>query len=117
LLAWCLVIAVSALLTARARSHDPMGEQDAEFRVFAAYLPASGTVGYLDPFQGWTDAAVRTHYTAQYSLVPRIIVTRLDQRFLIVANGTANPDGDPRLEGFVEVARFPTGHRLFRRFP
>ncbi|MGE0444654.1 MAG: hypothetical protein AB7P99_05455 [Vicinamibacterales bacterium] len=117
LLAWCLVLAVSALLDARQRPTDPMARLDAEFRGFAPYLPPSGTVGYLDPVGGWMEDAVRTHYAAQYALAPRIIVTRLDQQFLIVAAGAADPAGDPRLDGFVEAARFASGHRLFRRFP
>jgi hypothetical protein len=117
LLAWCLVLAVSALLDARQRPTDPMARLDAEFRDFAPYLPPSGTVGYLDPVGGWVEDAVRTHYAAQYALAPRIIVTRLDQPFLIVAAGAADPAGDPRLDGFVEVVRLPAGHRLFRRFP
>ena len=110
-------MAVSALGTARGRARDRMADLDTEFRVFAAYLPASGTVGYLDPIGGWTEEAVKTHYGAQYSLAPRIVATRLDQQFLIVAAGAADPAGDPRLEPFVEVAAFPSGHRLFRRFP
>ena len=117
LLAWCLVLAVSALLEARQRPLDTMARLDAEFGAFATYLPPSGVVGYLDPVGGWTEDAVKTHYAAQYSLAPRIIVTRLDQAFLIVAANAADPAGDPRLAGFVETARLPSGHRLFRRFP
>jgi hypothetical protein len=117
LLAWCLALGVSALVDARQRPADTMARLDAEFRDFAAYLPASGTVGYLDPVGGWGEEAVKTHYAAQYALAPRVVVTRLDQQFLIVAAGAADPAGDPRLNGFVEAARFPSGHRLFRRFP
>lgn len=117
LLAWCLALGVSAFLGASQRPLDTMARLDAEFAVFAAYLPPSGTVGYLDPVGGWTEDAVKTHYAAQYSLAPRVIVTRLDQRFVIVAANAADPAGDARLDGFVEAARFPSGHRLFRRFP
>lgn len=95
-----------------------MSVQDAEFRAFISYLPPSGTVGFLQPFGGWDDASVRTHYAAQYSLAPRLVIeSRLAEQMVIVALGAARPEGDPRLAGFVEVARVPGGHRLFRRFP
>ena len=116
-MAWCIVMAITTIQAALDRSRDPMADLDASFRPFAAYLPASGTIGYLDPYQGWSEEAVRTHYAAQYALAPRIVATRLDQRFLIVANGAAMPGGDARLDDFVEVARSPAGHRVFRRFP
>ena len=116
-LAWSLVAAVGGWRAAAAREPDRMGEQDAEFRAFAPHLPPSGTVGYLQPFDGWVDASVRTHYAAQYSLAPRVVTETLAEEFLIVAAGAARPEGDPRLAGFVEVQRFPGGHRLFRRFP
>lgn len=117
LLVWSLVVAVTSLLAVFPGARDDMGDREAEFRVFTPYLPRSGDVGYLDPYQGWTEDAVRTHYAAQYSLSPRVIVTRLDQEFLIVARDAARPEQDSRLTRFVPVRTFPSGHRLFRRFP
>jgi hypothetical protein len=117
LLAWSLLAGVAALRAAVARVPDQMAEQEAEFRAFAPYLPPSGRVGFLQPFDGWMDASVRTHYAAQYALAPRVVPESLSEEFLIVARDAARPEGDPRLAGFVEVERFPSGHRLFRRFP
>jgi hypothetical protein len=116
-LVWCLVMAAAALQAARVRPHDPMGEQDATFRAFAIYLPPSGTIGYLQPYNGWNEASVRTHYAAQYSLAPRVILEGEAHEFLIVANGADQPNGEPRLAGFIAVVTLPEGHRLFRRFP
>ena len=118
LLAWCLLASVSSLLTSLARSQDPMGELEAEFLPFALELPPTGEVGYLEPYNGETGEegdAVRMHYAAQYALVPRVVVGRIGPEFLIVARGTARPEGDPRLDGYFRVASFPGGHRLFRR--
>jgi hypothetical protein len=116
-LVWCLAMAGSALQAARARPHDDMGEQDATFRAFAIHLPRRGTIGYLQPFDGWSEAAVRTHYAAEYALAPRIVVEARNDEFMIVARGAERPGGDPRLNGYVLVATLPEGHRLFRRFP
>ena len=116
-LVWCLVMAASALQAARARPHDNMGELDAAFRAFAIDLPSRGTIGYLQPFDGWSEAAVRTHYAAEYALAPRIVIENRNYQFLIVASGAERPGGDPRLDGYVLVTTLPEGHRLFRRFP
>ncbi len=116
-LAWSLIAALSALQAARVRPHDRMAEQDAEFREFASYLPPLGAISYLEPFNGLNDDATRALLAAQYSLAPRVIVSTLDRDFLIVTDGAERPGGDPRLAPFVPVTRFPSGHRLFRRFP
>ena len=116
-LAWCLVATLSHLHAARARPHDRMAEQEAEFLAFVPYLPAAGSIGYLQPFDGWSDSAVRTHYAAQYALAPRVVPEHRSQEFVIVASGAARPGGEPRLAGFFPVATFPGGHSLFRRFP
>ena len=115
LLAWCLVAAVSALLSSIARSPDPMSRLQAEFQVFAWELPATGEVGYLEPHGASNEDAVRMHYAAQYALAPRVVVGRVGPEFLIVARGMALPEGDERLAGYYPVATFPSGHRLFRR--
>ena len=118
LLGWCLLASVSSLLASLARGLDPMGELEAEFRPFALELPPTGEVGYLEPYNGETGQegdAVRMHYAAQYALVPRVVLGRIGPEFLIVARGTARPEGDPRLDGYFPVASFPSGHRLFRR--
>lgn len=118
LLLWCMLAAVSSLLTSLARNRDPMGELDAEFRPFALELPPTGEVGYLEAYDGATEeeeTAVRMHYAAQYALVPRVVLGRVGPEFLIVARGMAQPEGDPRLDGYFRVASFPSGHRLFRK--
>jgi hypothetical protein len=95
-----------------------MGELDAEFRWFNPYLPPYAIVGYLEPYQGaGSDDAIRMHYAAQYSLVPRVVVPRVGPEYLIVAHGTPRPNEEPRLAGFSPVATFPTGDRLYRRDP
>ena len=99
------------------RDHDRMAVQDAEFREFETYLPARGTIGYLEPFGGFNDDTTRAHFAAQYSLAPRVIVARPDFEFLIVADGAAQAGGDPRLAAFARVTTLRSGHRLFRRFP
>ena len=117
LLAWCLVAALAALRVTRAYSVDPVPQLDAEFRTFLFDIPAEGTIGYLEPASGFTDDSVREHFAAQYSLAPRLVVTNINNEFLIVAHNAERPQGDPRLEGFIPIASSPSGHRLFRRFP
>ena len=116
-LAWALVAGLSALRAALARPHDRMEEQEAEFRQLIPDLPARGAIGYLEPYNGFNDDTTREHFAAQYALAPRLIVAKPYYEFLIVANGAARPDGDPRLATFARVATYPGGHRLFRRFP
>lgn len=116
-LGWCLLASVSGLRAALARDRDHTAEQDADFRVFGPDLPPLGTIGFLQPFNGWNDDTVRLHYAAQYSLAPRVIVEAHDHEFIIVAKGAERPDGEPRLAGYVRVASLPSGHRLFRRAP
>ncbi len=115
---WSLVAALSAFRAARTQPADPMARLEAEFRQLVLELPPSGVVGYLGHYvDDGADLAVRTHYAAQYALAPRVIPNRTGTEFLIVAAGNARPDGDPRLAGYVQVARTAAGHRLFRRFP
>jgi hypothetical protein len=116
-LAWCLLASVSGLQAARARDRDRMADQDAEFRRFVPDLPAVGTIGLLQPFNGWNDDTVRLHYAAQYSLAPRVVAEARDHEFIIVLKGADRPDGEPRLTGYARVATLPSGHRLFRRAP
>lgn len=92
-----------------------MGGLEAEFGLFARELPPTGEIGYLEAYDGGSEEAVRVHYAAQYALVPRVVIGRVGPEFLIVARGTAGPDGDPRLDGYFRVATFPSGHRLFRK--
>lgn len=93
-----------------------MARLEREFRVLIPDLPSSGDIGYLERYEeGGSVEAVRTHYAAQYALAPRIIVARTGSEFVIVADGTERPGGDPRLRGYFQVARTPAGHRVFRR--
>lgn len=98
-----------------ARTPDPMGTLEAEFLPFVWELPASGEVGYLEPYQPTTPDDERMYYAAQYALVPRIVLGRVGSEFLIVARGKERPGGDPRLDGYYPVAKFASGHRLYRR--
>lgn len=114
---WSLLAAGSALRAARALPPDPMARLEAEFRALVPELPPSGEVGYLERYEdGGSVDAVRTHYAAQYALAPRVVRGRTGQEYVIVAEGTERPGGDPRLRGYVQVARTPAGHRVFRRF-
>jgi hypothetical protein len=79
-------------------------------------LPPAGDVGYLDRYENAGDeTVVRARYAAQYALAPRVLLPRVGAEFLIVADDTARPGGDPRLDGYFLVAATPAGHRLFRR--
>jgi hypothetical protein len=114
---WSLLAAGSALRAARALPVDPMGQLESEFLVLVPDLPSAGEVGYLERYEdGGSVEAVRTHYAAQYALAPRIVVGRTGPEYVIVAQGTERPGGDPRLLGYVQVAMTPAGHRVFRRF-
>jgi hypothetical protein len=117
LFAWCFFAAGSALQRSLARAPDPMATLEAEFLPFVVELPATGEIGYLEPYSGSTEETVRMHYAAQYALTPRVVSARTGPEFLIVARGMARPDGDPRLDGYDLAASFPSGHRLFRRVP
>lgn len=113
---WSLLAAGSALRATRALPLDPMARLEAEFRALAPDLPPFGEVGYLERYEGGGSVdAVRAHYAAQYALAPRVIVGRTGQEFVIVAEGTERPGGDPRLRGYFRVAGTPAGHRIFRR--
>ena len=115
LLVWSLLAGVSTVRAGLARETDPIAELEAEFRALAFDLPASGLVGYLEAHgDAGADVAIRMHYAAQYALVPRVIVGRVGPEFLIVARGTERPGGDPRLDGYHQVASFPSGHRVYR---
>ena len=113
--AWCLLAAVSAIRKSSARQPDPMETLEAEFLPFVVELPPTGEVGYLEAYSGNNDETTRVHYAAQYALTPRVVSARIGPEFLIVARGTARPEGEPRLAGYHLVASFPGGHRLFRR--
>lgn len=115
LLTWCVLAAVSALLDARSRARDPVPQLDAVFSSFAPELPLRGQIGFLEPYDGGSEDLVRTHYVAQYALIPRLVIAQVGPEFLIVSPGTARPGGDRRLDGFYPVAEFPGGHRLYRR--
>jgi hypothetical protein len=113
---WALVAAGSAVRATLALPPDPMARLEAEFRALAASLPASGEVGYLEQWDGAGSVeAVRMHYAAQYALAPRVVVGRTGPPFVIVAAGTERPGGDPRLNGYFQVAQTAAGHRVFRR--
>ena len=116
LLVWSLLAAISTVQAGLAREADPMAELEAEFLALVFDLPASGLVGYLETHSdAGTDAAVRMYFAAQYALAPRVIVGRVGPEFLIVARGTERPSGDSRLDGYHQVASFPSGHRVYRR--
>ena len=115
-LAWCVIAALAGMLEARDQPADAMPELDAQFRAFAAQLPARGTVGFLEPLQNaGTPEAVQVYYAAQFALVPRVVVARVGPPFLIVPRGAARGDDDPRLAGYFRIASSRGGHRLFRR--
>ena len=114
-MAWCLAAAVYNVRTAWNPRH-PIADLEAQFSALIPHLPTRGEVGFLEHHDapGTADAA-RTWYTAQYALSPRLVVSRLGPEFLIVAAGTAHPDGDRRLEGYVHIHTVPGRHQLYRR--
>jgi len=116
LLAWSLLAAVSTVRDGLTRGPDPIAELEPEFLALVFDLPASGLVGYLEAYSdAGADAAVRMYFAAQYALAPRVVVARVGPEFLIVAQGTERPSGDSRLDGYHQVAAFPSGHRVYRR--
>ena len=115
-LTWSVVAAAAALRASLAFPPDPMSRLEAEFRPLAVDLPPQGEVGYLERYEDeGAEDAVRTHYAAQYALAPRVVASRTGTEYLIVAVGTDRPGGDPRLEGYYQIASTPAGHRVFRR--
>ena len=113
---WALVAAGAAVRAAWAMPVDPMGRLESEFLPLAPYLPRRGEVGYLEAFENaGGDEAVRTHYAAQYALVPRIVTARVGPEFVIVARHTARPGGDSRLDRYFLLTRAPSGHSVYRR--
>ena len=116
LLSWSLLAAFSTVQDGLTREADPIAELEAEFLALTFDLPASGLIGYLEAHaDAGTDAAVRMYFAAQYALAPRVVVGRIGPEFLIVARGTERPSGDSRLNGYHQVAAFPSGHRVYRR--
>lgn len=119
LAAWCAAMTLSALRApAPAPRVQPIAALESEFVALSQHLPARGVVGFLDHHErSGAEETVRAWFTAQYALVPRVIVSRTGPEFLIVADGAAHPDGDPRLDGYAHVTTVSGGHRLYRRFP
>lgn len=113
---WCLVAAVDNLRHAGTPRH-PIAELESQFAALIPHLPPHGEVGFLEHHDmPASEDAVRTWYTAQYALSPRIIVGRHGTEFLIAAHGNAHPAGDARLDGYVPVHTGPGGHQIYRRF-
>jgi hypothetical protein len=113
---WALVAAGAGLRAALAMPPDSMGLLEAEFLPLASYLPPRGEVGYLEPFEDLPgDDGVRSHYAAQYALVPRVVVAEEGKEFVIVARDTARPGGDSRLDRYFLVTRAASGHSVYRR--
>jgi hypothetical protein len=117
---WSVWAAATGGRASATRPADPwqVAAYDREFRTLVPEVAPSGTIGYLEAFEDPGGApAVAMYYAAQYSLAPRVLERQLVHDFLLVARGTADPRGDPRLNGFVPVASAPGGHVLYRRFP
>ena len=113
---WALVAAIGAVRGAWAQPLDLMERLEAEFRQLAKDLPPAGEVGFLDRYaDGGAEDAQRMHFAAQYALVPRVVLARVGFEFMIVAQGAAQPDHDPRLEGYYLVSTTPEDHRVYRR--
>lgn len=114
-MAWCVAAALYNLTTA-SRPRHPIAVLEAQFASLIPYLPASGEVGFLEHYADpGAEDAVKTWYTAQYALAPRIVAARPGAEFLIVADGTAHPSSDPRLEEYFRVVTVEGGHQLYRR--
>jgi len=112
----CLLSDVVALRTAVSRETDPVATLKAEFSELVVDIPARGTIGYLEPWDGSGSVeAQRMYQVARYALAPRAIVLRAGPEFVIVVRGAERAGGDPRLAGYYRVAGFPSGHRVFRR--
>jgi len=113
---WGAAAAVSALLAARDLPPDPMAGLQADFAMLAPELPETGTIGYLEHYaNAGADVEVRRYYAAQYALAPLVVVARTGPEYLIVAPGTPDPAGDPRLDDYRLAELFPNDLRIYRR--
>jgi hypothetical protein len=114
--AWAVLAALGALRAAWALPPDPIDRLEREFSRLANHLPPSGQIGYLEHYEeAGAEDATRTYYAAQYALVPRVLVARVGLEYMIVAQGTARPDREPRLDGYFLVSVTPEDHRVYRR--
>jgi len=114
---WCIAAAAMNVAFVPTPRH-AIADLEAEFAALIPHLPPRGEVAFLEHHHApGSEDAVRTWYTAQYALSPRIVVARLGPEFLIAARGTVHPDGDARLEGYVRIHTGPGGHDIYRRAP
>jgi hypothetical protein len=104
---------------------DPIDGLDRRYRALAAWLPARGRVGYLQPAAGGASEAFGGLFVAEYALAPRLVIPGTAAEFVIVPpesaiNGedrtTVLRSADSRLGGFVLYRAFENGVRIFRRF-
>jgi len=115
-LVWALASAATVWRAAAVRGPNRVTELEAEFRTLAAQVPASGTVGYLEPDEhADSPDNILEYYVAQYTFAPRLVVRRTDREFLIVPRNALRPGDDERLAGFEPVAGSTSGHRLYHR--
>ena len=92
------------------------------FETLLRWLPAQGTIGYLQPLDWPSPDAQRRFYLAEYALAPRVIVMSTAPEFVIVTpEAFAGPDAapsastDPRLPDHVVYHRSSNGLTVFRR--
>jgi hypothetical protein len=108
--------------TARGVQPDAVTEDGRRYDALARWLPARGTIGYLQPADWPSADAQRRFYLAEYALAPRVIVMSTAPEFVIVTpEASAGPDAlnstatDPRLPDHVVYSHSSDGLRVFRR--
>jgi hypothetical protein len=110
----------------RAPSISGVEERDRLYRELAAWLPPTGSIGYIPPPDWPSAGAVRDFFLASYALAPRHVIVGTAPEFVIVTaaasvdadtDPSARTSNDPRLAGFVLVRTGAQGARLFRRLP
>jgi hypothetical protein len=101
---------------------DAITQDEQRVETLALWLPAQGTIGYLQPLDWPSADAQRRFYVAEYALAPRVIVMSTAPEFVIATpEAFAGPDAlhststDPRLADHVVYRQSGNGLRIFRR--
>jgi hypothetical protein len=110
--------------TTRGHDTDVITREAERYESLRLWLPAQGTIGYLQPDDWPTAGAQQRFYLAEYELTPRVVVMSTAPEFVVVvpeasvAGGEDRGTGsrDARLVDHVLYQRFDNGLRIFRRF-
>lgn len=123
LVAWCLMMAVSAVRQSWSQQPTGRAALEAELMALVAHLPAGGTIGYVTAGDGEDlrhEAAIHTGeqpgvlHVAQYVLAPRIVRVGPGPEYVIVRRDAA-ADPATALSGYEPAGAVAGTHRVYRR--